>query len=165
MDKPYELSAEEEAYRAIGRFIYEFSQAESTIRDCVSDSIGLDYKYHSDIIESYDVAMLCNIAISVFEKSLPRYQVRKLKPLINKFRELNNVRVRVAHGVWVPSIDGGTVHHTSRRGLKSIASANQAASLERLADEACDLRAEIERTFLPLPGDEQLDPSDYEIGK
>ena len=123
MDKSYEVSAEK-TYRAIGRFIYAFSQAESTIRDCVGELIGLKDKYFADIVESYDIVMLCNIAESIFDKSLARYQVKKLKPLINKFRALNDVRVRVAHGLWVPFIDGGTVHHTSRRWLKRNVSAN-----------------------------------------
>ena len=164
MDKRYELPAEK-TYRAIGRFIFEFSQAEYTIRHYVGELIGLNDNYFSDIVESYDVGLLCAIALSVFEKSLPRYQVTKLKPLINDFRALNDNRVRVAHGLWVPFKDGGTVHHTLRRGLKSIASANQAASLEKLADEACHLRAEIERAFGTFPGDEGLDLSDYQIGK
>ena len=118
MDKRYELPAEK-TYRAIGRFIFEFSQAEYTIRHYVGESIGLNDNYFSDIVESYDVGLLCAIALSVFEKSLPRYQVTKLKPLINDFRALNDNRV--AHGLWVPFKDGGTVHHTLRRGLKSIA--------------------------------------------
>ena len=160
------MDASDKTYRAIGCFIYAFSQAESTIRDCVSDSIGLDYKYHSDIVESYDVAMLCNIAISVFEKSLPRYQVKRLKPLINDFRALNDVRVRVVHGFWVPFLDGGTVYHASRRGLKSTASADQAESLEKMADEAWRIRGEIERSFMgDIPGKDDLDPSEFEIGK
>ena len=75
MDKSYEISAEK-TYRAIGRFIFEFSQVEYTIRDYVGQSIGLNDKYFSDIVESYDVVMLCNIAVSVFDKLLPRYMVR-----------------------------------------------------------------------------------------
>jgi len=56
-------------------------------------------------------------------------------------------RNRVAHGLWVPSKDGGTVHHVPRN-LKSRMDANQAVALEKLADEACKLRAELEREFL-----------------
>jgi hypothetical protein len=164
MDKSIEL-ASELTYRAIGRFIFEFSQVEYTIRHFVGESINLNEKYFSVIIESYDVGLLCTVALSVFEKSLPRYKVTKLKPLIKNFRALNDNRVRVAHGLWVPFIDGGTVHHTSRRGLKSIASANQAASLEKLADEACHLRAQIEDAFWTTPEDGEFDASDYQIGK
>ena len=128
MNTSYDAVSEEKTYRAIGRFIYAFSQLESTIRDCVAESIGLKDEYYSDIVESYDIAMLCNIAVSVFEKSLERDQVEKLKPLINNFRDLNANRVRVAHGLWVPFMEGGTVHHTPRGRLKRKVSANQAES-------------------------------------
>ena len=72
MNKSYDAVSEEKTYRAIGRFIYAFSQLKSTIRDCVAESIGLKDEYYSDIVESYDIAMLCNIAVSVFETSLER---------------------------------------------------------------------------------------------
>jgi hypothetical protein len=84
LDKRY--IAAEKTYRAIGRFIFEFSQVEHTIRHYVGESIGLNGKYFSDIVESYDIAMLCNIAESVFEKSLHKNMVAKLKPLISNFR-------------------------------------------------------------------------------
>jgi hypothetical protein len=148
LDKRY--IAAEKTYRAIGRFIFEFSQVEHTIRHYVGESIGLNGKYFSDIVESYDIAMLCNIAESVFEKSLHKNMVAKLKPLISNFRALNDNRVRVAHGLWMPFLDGGTVHHTSRR-LKREVKPNQAAFLEKLADEACYIRAEMERAFGTTP--------------
>jgi hypothetical protein len=134
LDKRY--IAAEKTYRAIGRFIFEFSQVEHTIRHYVGESIGLSGKYFSDIVESYDIAMLCMVA--------------KLKPLISNFRALNDNRVRVAHGLWMPFLDGGTVHHTSRR-LKREVKPNQAAFLEKLADEACYIRAEMERAFGTTP--------------
>jgi hypothetical protein len=54
---------------------------------------------------------------------------------------------QVAHGLWVPFKDGGTVHHVQRGNLKSRMAADQAAELEKSADEACNLRAQLERAF------------------
>jgi hypothetical protein len=156
--------ASEKTYHSIGRFIYAFSQTEETIRDLVAQTVGLDEKYYSPIVGSYDVALLCKIAISVFKKSLPKYNVKKLEPLINKFLDMNQIRVRVVHGLWVPFIEGGTVHHTTRQKLKVSTSANQAESLEKNADEIFHLRAELERAFHEIPGNgEPIDPSEFEI--
>jgi hypothetical protein len=44
-------------------------------------------------------------------------------------------------------IDGGTVHHVPRTSLKPVASANQAASLEKLADDACRFRSDFEEAW------------------
>jgi hypothetical protein len=49
-------------YRAIGRFIFEFSQVEYTIRHNLGQQIGLDEKYFTAVIESYDVGLLCTVA-------------------------------------------------------------------------------------------------------
>jgi hypothetical protein len=49
--------AAEKTYRAIGRFIFEFSQAEYTIRHYLAQEIGLDEEHFSAVVESYDVAI------------------------------------------------------------------------------------------------------------
>jgi hypothetical protein len=142
--------AAEKTYRAIGRFIFQFSQAEYTIRHYLAQEIGLAEEHFVAVIESYDVALLCTVAKEVFGKSHANTNAAAIKELIKRFLALNVERNRVAHGLWVPSKDGGTVHHVPRN-LKSRTDANQAAALEKLADEACSLRAELERAFLYTP--------------
>ena len=139
--------AEEKTYRAIGRFIFEFSQAEFAIRHYLAQEIRLDEEHFSAVVESYDVGLLCTVAKEVFDKSRESVNAAEIKELINKFLELNGNRNRVAHGLWVPFKDGGTVHYVPRGNLKSRMAANQAEALEKLADEACSLRAELERAF------------------
>lgn len=144
--------ASEKTYRAIGRFIFEFSQVEYTLRDYLSQEIRLDDKHFSAVIESYDAGLLCTVAERVFEKSLTGKRAEKIRKLINKFRELIYERNRVAHGLWVPFKDGGTLHHVPRGTLKWSMSANRAEALEKLADDACTLRADIESAFTTLDG-------------
>ena len=57
--------ASEKTYRAIGRFIFEFSQAEYTIREYLAQEVRLKDEYFSAVVESYDVAMLCTVATAV----------------------------------------------------------------------------------------------------
>ena len=61
--------AAEKTYRAIGRFIFEFSQAEYTIRHYLAEEIGLAEEHFVAVVESYDVSVLCTVAKEVFGKS------------------------------------------------------------------------------------------------
>src|SRR5262245_46086137 len=145
-----EQAASEQTYRAIGRFVFEFSQVEYTIRYYLSEEIGLKEEYFSAVIESYDVGVLTTVAKEVFKKSRNGEENAGIEKLLNRFRELNEHRKRVAHGLWVPSMDGGTVHYVSRNKLTTARSTDQAKELEKQADELCQLRADLEKAFLAI---------------
>jgi hypothetical protein len=98
-------------------------------------------------VQSFDVVMLCNIAKNVFAKSRKDTNASLIIDLINEFLKLNEERNRVAHGLWVPSQGGGTVHHVSRNKLKSNTFSNRALELEKRGDEANDLRFRLENEF------------------
>lgn len=137
----------ERVYEAIGRFIYEFSQAEYTIRYHLAEEIGLDDRYFSAIVESYEVGMLCTVALKVFHQTRASSNAAEIKNLVDKFRGINDRRNLVAHGLWVPHEDGGRVHYVPRN-LRPRVETNQAEILGELADEACKLRGDLERAFL-----------------
>jgi hypothetical protein len=145
-----EDKAAERTYRSIGRFMFEFSQVEYTIRHYLANEIGLKDEYFSAVVESYDVAMLTKVAIEVFKKSRTA-NAASIEKLLNRFRKMNGDRNRVSHGLWVPFKDGGTVHHVSRNKLKSSPSTDQADELERKADKLSQLRSELEQAFLAMP--------------
>ena len=146
MDEPDEASAEE-TYRAIGRFIFEFSQVEYTIRQYLGEALGLDGRHFSAVVESYDVGQLVNVAKRVFKTNYGEEDGSKIEALLNRFHEMNADRMRVAHGLWVPFMDGGTVHYVPRNKLSSIQMIEQAKELEKRADEANTLRADLDRLF------------------
>jgi hypothetical protein len=150
MSEDYHAAAEK-TYRAIGRFIFEFSQAEYTIRHYLAEEIGLAEEHFVAVVESYPVALLCTVAKEVFGKSRADANGAEIKDLIGEFLDLNDNRNRVAHGLWVAFKDGGTVHHVPRSLKSRTTAANQAAACEKFADEACKLRAEMERAFHWLP--------------
>jgi hypothetical protein len=167
----------EKTYRAIGRFMFEFSQVEYTIRHYLANEIGLKDEHFSAIVESYDVGLLITVARQVFTKRdqpavsapfipgpLPDHlkeqpqgqqpqrrqndRAKRIDMLLNRFYEHNVHRNRVAHGLWVPFKDGGTVHHVSRNKLTPGSFADQAAALEKHADELCQLRDDLENAFM-----------------
>ena len=142
-----DLAVAEKTYRAIGRFIFEFSQVEYTIREYLAQEIGLRDDHFAAVVQSYDVALLCTVAKEVFGKSRANTNGAAINDLIGKFLALNDERNRLAHGLWVPFKDGGTVHYVSRGNLKPKMAANRAATLEKLADEACTLRFRLEKEF------------------
>src|SRR5258707_11160640 len=135
----WELESDK-TYRAIGRFMYEFSQVEYSLRHVVGDELGIKEAQFEAVTTSFDVGVLCNLATSVFRE---RQNAEKIKALINRFRALNNHRQRVAHGLWMPFLDGGSVHYTARTSLKGSSHKQQADALEVLADEALSLRNEF----------------------
>jgi hypothetical protein len=138
--------ATEKTYLAIGRFMFEFSQMEYTIRELLGKEIGLEEKYFSAVIESYDVALLIRIAKDVFKKSRGD-DAATLCKLLNDFHDMIAERNQVSRGLWVPFMDGGTMHYTSRQTLTPKPFKERAEHLEKLADDLGQLRVNFEREW------------------
>ena len=104
--------AADKTFRAIGRFLFEFSQLDYEIRRQVGEVSGVDIIHVHDIM-THDFGPLCIAAIKVFdfEYSGTREKARreKMKGLLKQAQSLNNTRNTVAHGLWVPFEDGGKV--------------------------------------------------------
>lgn len=140
-----DASDPEATYRAIGRFIFQFSQLEYSIRHFVALEAGIKDEHFAAVM-THDFAILCTAAFEVLLPSVRDPEaIEELRSLINKARRLNDVRVKVAHGLWVPFKEGGTVHHVSRSKLKDGISVDQAAELEVHSDEAQRIRHAFEQ--------------------
>ena len=146
MSESHEVSSEK-TYRAIGRFIFEFSQVEYTIRVYLAEELGLRDDYFRAVVQSYDVTQLCKVAKEVFFKSRGDMNATAINNLISKFMKLIEHRNSLAHGLWVPFEGGGTVHHVSRNNFKSNDDANQAEILEDLANQLSKLRGQLDQEF------------------
>jgi hypothetical protein len=138
--------ASDKTFRAIGRFLFEFSQLDYEIRRQVGEAAGVDLIHVHDIM-TQDFGPLCTAAIKVFdfEYSGTREKLRRerMRGLLKRAQSLNNIRNVVAHGLWVPFEEGGKVIHMPRS-LKLYVSNQQARTLEKQADEAKELRRQIE---------------------
>jgi len=140
-----ELGVAEQFYSAIGRFISEFSQLEFSFKVYIAETAGLPDEYFDQIM-SHDFAMLCTIAENVLPREMDEGRKAQLKALISKCRELNNHRIRVAHGLWV--IGAGKLLHVSRQKLEtSTHYQRNAGEVAAQADIANDLRSEFERIW------------------
>jgi hypothetical protein len=126
---------EEATYRAIGRFITCFAGVEHALRFRLAEEIKLD-RHYMTVIVTHDFALLCTAVTAVFSKTLKTEKERReLKRLMSKCRALNDIRVKVVHGVWSPD-DGGMVAHVSRRTLSTENNENMTRVLEKEADDA-----------------------------
>jgi hypothetical protein len=143
-------TAAEKTYRAIGRFIFEFSQIEYAVRYYLAEEIGLKEEHFTAVVESYDVGVLITVAKKVFKKSRGEKEGSRIEKLLSRFQSLNVDRNRIAHGLWVPFTEGGALHHVSRNSLTPTRLTDQARALEKLADDACTLRAELETAFMAV---------------
>jgi hypothetical protein len=137
----------EKTYRAIGRFMFAFSQVELLIRHHLGEQIGLSSQYFFPIVQSYDLGVLCTVAIEVFKRGREKENATRIENLINRFRKLTEARNRVAHRVWLPHKDGGTLHYTPRGTFKPDLLVKQAEELEKLADRAFTLCVELDQAF------------------
>jgi len=155
MHKPEQATAEK-TYRAIGRFIFAFSQVEFTIRQRLGEALGLEDDYFTPVVDSYDVVVLCKVALEVFAKQRSGEVFARIKKEIDRFLEINGIRTRVAHGLWSPHHAGGTVSHTPRTKPVVKVSPNQAEELEKVADQLFELGNRLDNAIFDVLSDDVL---------
>jgi hypothetical protein len=109
--------ARADTFQAIGRFIYQFSQLEFTIRFALAADLRLSEEQFDAVTGPYDFRMLCAVTSKVHQLRYPA-QKDEIEKLFNECLELNNNRVQIAHGVWVEGMgEDWTVRHWSRQTL------------------------------------------------
>jgi hypothetical protein len=143
-------------YKAIGRFIFEFSQLEAALKYYIAEKCEIKDEHFATLMV-HDFAMLCSIARKVLVAD-DDVDGKELNRIISDCRKMNDVRVRVAHGLWVPFMQGGTVHHMSRQSLKPRMSHDQTQELEKNASDTNILRFNFERYAERLNIYIRLDP-------
>jgi hypothetical protein len=77
----------EKTYRAIGRFVFEFSQVEHFIKFFLGEVIGLGNEHFDAVMSAFDVAKLCNVAKVVFSDKVGANEIEKH---LNRFIEINS---------------------------------------------------------------------------
>ncbi len=116
VDEAFEIIQSEEFYRAIGEFIFRFSQLEYLIKSALASYLKLRDGQFDAVVGPYDFAMLCTVAEKTIKLDFDAEYHPALKSFFNKCRKLNQeVRVVVAHGSW--SIEGA--RYASRQSLEA----------------------------------------------
>ncbi|MCK1271370.1 MULTISPECIES: hypothetical protein [unclassified Bradyrhizobium] len=125
---------EEQLYRAIGYFIYWFSQLEFTIKARLANALKLDEESMFDIIIGpYDFAMLCTVTKQTLMRTAPEPTKGKIKSFFNACHALNQkARLVVAHGTWTYA----GARHVSRSTLAATTHFAKVEDLEAFGQEA-----------------------------
>jgi hypothetical protein len=137
-------SAEKRAiqFLGIGRFIFEFSQLEFSIRAVLVSRLGLSEEYFNIVTGPYDFAKLCTVTR---EASIVKYPAKKveIEKLFSACLKLNESRVLVAHGMWLDDLDGLSLRIVSRGTFKTHTHSFKNDELERLSDKAQELMQRV----------------------
>jgi hypothetical protein len=135
---------------AVGRFTFEFSQLEFSIRVALLACLKLPQEYFDIVTAPYDFAMLCKVTREAMTLKAPERK-DELEEWCKECLKLNEDRVRMAHGTWTLGSSGPSVRHVSRNTLKAHHYFGTPAEIHRLADEAQRLLQAI-LGFKPTPG-------------
>jgi hypothetical protein len=135
LQEAFEVMQSEEFFRAIGEFIFKFSQLEYLIKSALASYLKLRDDQFDVVVGPYDFAMLCTVAEKTIKLDFDEEFHPALKSFFNRCRALNDLRVVVAHGSW--SIKGA--RHASRRSLEAKMHFEKPANLVKAAAEAMSL--------------------------
>ena len=138
-----EAALNSRVFEAIGRFLFQFSQLEFTMKVFLSAQIGLAEEHFDIVTAPYDFRMLCTVTQTVSLMRFPE-QKKAIESLFNRCLLLNDNRNRAAHGLWSGGISGGmTARHVARSSLKASHYFESPEDVAKLADTAQGLMAEF----------------------
>lgn len=138
-------------YREIGRFIFEFSQLEYTLRYHVAEMARIDDQYFDIVTSAFDFAKLCSALLALSAKEKGGKPDPTLKDLIADCHEVNTIRLRVVHGLWVIGSGNDRAIHTSRNSMQSEVYFDKPGDLDDQSNRCNRLRSDIERAIYAMP--------------
>lgn len=140
MQEAFELMQSEEFFRAIGEFIYKFSQLEYLIKSALASYLKLRGDQFDVVVGPYDFAVLCTVAEKTIKLDFDEEYHPALKAFFNRCRKLNQeARVVVAHGSW----STGGARHVSRQSLEAKMYFDKPDKIRKAAAEAKKLIEEF----------------------
>jgi hypothetical protein len=132
-----------DTFRAIGEFMFEFSQLEFTIRAALAARLELSDDYFNIVVGPYDFRMLCTVT---YKASCVKYPGKKgeLEVLYNECHALNDRRNHIAHGLWTDGVGSAfSVRVLSRNSLQTTFHLYSKDELHRLSSKAQELMQRV----------------------
>jgi hypothetical protein len=137
-----EILQSEEFFRAIGEFIFRFSQLEYLLKSTLASYLKLRDDQFDVVVGPYDFAMLLTVAEKTIKLDFDPEYHPALKTFFNRCRKLNQeVRVVVAHGSWTTA----GARYASRQSLEAKMHFEKPENLVKAAAEAVKLIDEFAR--------------------
>jgi cobalamin biosynthesis Co2+ chelatase CbiK len=136
----FDVLQSEGFFRAIGEFIFRFSQLEYQLKSTLASYLKLKGDQFDVIVGPYDFAMLCTVAEKTIKLDFDAEYHPALKAFFNRCRKLNQeVRVVVAHGSW----STGGARYATRQSLEAKMHFENPENLVKAAAEAVSLMDEF----------------------
>ena len=136
-------SSRDEVFRSIGMYVYWFSQLEYVLRIVAVELLGLSSEQAGGVMPVIDFASICGTCRAHIHK-VPAESREKGLELIKRAFQVNEDRIRVAHGFWSK---GGALH-VSRSSFKRGMHFSEPGELQRKAEEVKALTDQIWDLFL-----------------
>lgn len=157
MNFPQPRPEDEPYYRAIGRFIHEFSTLELVLKSEVVRFARLSPDDGSQIM-THDFAITCSVADRIVGRRLGD-KSRQWSEFIKQCRQLNDHRVRIVHGYWLLGGETRALYHLSRSSLELQEHYGQHEQLAALVDDILKLYYDITTFLSTLP--DSVRPKEY----
>jgi len=142
-------------YRAIGRFMFAFSQLEFIIRHLLGEALGLIDRRFEIVTSTYDFAKLCSVTEALYIETLgcSPEEEEAFRRIFKECKSLNgDVRVPVAHGTWFIDESSMGVRHTNREKFKPNVKFSKIAELDVQSDKADSLKSALIKLIIgPIP--------------
>jgi hypothetical protein len=135
LEEAFEVMQSEEFFRAIGEFIFRFSQLEYQLKGTLASYLKLRDDQFDVVVGPYDFAMLLTVAEKTIKLDFDAEFHPALKSFFNRCRKLNDMRVVVAHGSWTI----GGARYASRSSLEAKMHFEKPENLVKAAAEAVKL--------------------------
>ena len=135
-------------YERIGEFIYWFSRVEWALRLALSSqALDLPSSELSQLVLPQEFNKLCDVTLAVYghKGTHTETELRQIRKLISRCREINRIRNRIAHGTWgrrPEDLSGHLATHMSRE-LRVTEHFRDPADLARAADDCKKLSAKL----------------------
>jgi hypothetical protein len=133
----------DDLYRQIGRFVFEYSQLEFSLRRVLRRKMGVKLEYDHLMVAGFDFAKVC-FAIkelsALEEGGTPDPSLAKV---ISGCLKINELRVAVVHGRWSSSLGGDGVVHVPRSSMKRTMMLDKEGDLDRYANAIEKLQEDL----------------------
>lgn len=130
-------------YAEIGRFVFEFSLLEATLRRILRRKLKLHVAYKDIMTAGFDFAKLVTAVLAASALEEGGKPEPALQKLLNRCHDINALRVAVVHGQWSSTLGGDSAYHVTRGSMTQKRFFEYEGDLDAASDEIVKLRDDI----------------------
>jgi hypothetical protein len=134
-----ETKPDDDLFRAIGRFVFEFSQLEYSIKFFLHELMEVRNDLFDAFVGPIDFAAACS-ALKETCRVLKLQQVEQIISLINGAQKINEQRIKIVHGLWAPAAPAEKLVYISRTSLKASHHFPSPLELDKLSKECSQIK-------------------------